>query len=483
MRLDGHIDVCEPDRIAGWARDLDAPDAVLRLQVFSGRTLLGTCHADAARADLDAAGVGAHGFGFVPPWKLAPGERDGVHLRVEGSDLALFDAYGGPQPNPFLPPPPPRPAQARFRRCVLHIGTEKTGTTSVQRFLAQNREALMAQGVFVPVSLAPADAEGGLNHSDLAAMSLADWRLDDPLRQARGVTDAAALARFRAQAAAALASEIATAPEGCTTLLLSSEHCHSRMQLLHEIAALHGFLAPWVSGFEVMVYLRPQHELAMSQHAMQLLAGDLAAEMLPHLPYPDDYTGPRVTDPAYFDYARLLARWAAVFGHEAMRPAIYGAAELRDGDVVTDLFARLGVDIAGMARPPRLAGNISAAAQMFLRAFLAAIAGRDEAAWMTGFVAANLRRSAPGGGVLPARGRAEAFIGQFAAGNARVREEWFPERPALFASDFLGLPEAECVPELSAPEVIALVAGLLQAEARRQGGAESAPGPVGAAGP
>ncbi len=468
MRLDGHIEVCEPGLIAGWARDLDAPGAAVRLQVFAGRTELGGCVADAARADLDAAGVGAHGFSFVPPWPLVPGDRDALHVRAEGSDLALFDAYGGTQPNPFLPPPPPRPAQARFRRCVLHIGTEKTGTTSLQRFLALNREALMAQGVFVPVSLAPPDADGGLNHSDLAAISLADWRLDDPLRTGRGIIDAAGLARFRAQAAAALASEFATAPEHCTTLLLSSEHCHSRMQLLHEVAALHGFLAPWVGTFEVVAYLRPQHELAMSQYAMHLLEGVREVEMLPALPYPEDYAGPRLTDPSYFDYARLLGRWAAIFGRAAVRPLIYGPGDLREGDVVADFLERIGVEGAGMARAPRLAGNISAAAQEFLRNFLAAIEGQDEAAWMRGFVTANLRRSAPGRGMLPSRERAEAFAAQFAAGNARVRDEWFADRDALFVPDFAALPEAEAAPALSGADVIELVAGLLQAEARRQ---------------
>jgi hypothetical protein len=460
MRLEGHIDLCEPGHVAGWARDLDAPGAALRLQVYAGRAPLGGCVADGRRDDLDAAGVGAHGFGFVPPWPLTPEERDTLHVRAEGSDLALFDAFGGAQPNPFLMPPPPRPALARFARCVLHIGTEKTGTTSLQRFFALNRQALMGQGVFVPVSLAPADPEGGLNHSDLAALALADWRLDDPLRLARGIGDAAGLARFRAQAAAALASEIALVPERCTTLLLSSEHCHSRMQLLHEIAALHGFLAPWVERFEVVVYLRPQHELAMSQHAMHLLAGAAVGEVLP------DGDG---MEPAYFDYARLLARWSAIFGREAMRPAIYGAGALREDDIVADFFGRLGVGIEAMVRPPRLAGNISAPAQALLHAVRAASAGLEEAGWIAGFLATNLRRSAPGRGILPTRGRAEAFVAQFAAGNARVREEWFAGRPALFALDFSGLPEAETATALAVTEVVGLLVGLLQAEAQRQG--------------
>lgn len=468
MRLEGHIEICEPGLIAGWARDLDTPGTTLRLDLHTGRHPIGTCHADLPRDDLDAAGIGPHGFAFTPPHPLTPAERDSLNIRAEGADLALFDAYGGAQPNPFLLPPPPRPAQARFRRCILHIGTEKTGTTSLQRSLALNREALIAQGVFVPASLAPPDPEGAINHSDLAALALADWRLDDPLRLARGITDAASLARFRAQSAAALASECATAPAHCDTILLSSEHCHSRMQLLHEIAALHGFLAPWVERFDVLVYLRPQHELAISQHAMHLLAGHPDPEFLPALPYPDDHPHPRLTDPIYFDYDRLLARWSAIFGRDAIHPAIYGATDLRDGDIVADLLARIGIDAQGFLAPPRLAGNISAAAQLFLRRLLALVEGQPEADWIAGFLTANLRRSAPGPGRQPSRTHAEAFARPFEPGNTRVRDAWFPDRPSLFTPNYAALPEIETDPDLSAADTLALIAGLLKAEAQRQ---------------
>jgi hypothetical protein len=461
MRLDGNLDTCTPGHVSGWARDADRPGLPLALEVWSGRTRLGDCVADTARADLTRHGIGPHGFAFTPAQLLAAAELDGLHLRAEGCGEALFDAYGGAQPNPFLLPPPPRPASARFRRCVLHLGTEKTGTTSLQRFLALNRERLLAQGVLVPVSLVPPDEAGGLNHSDLVALALADWRLDDSLRRARGIADAAALARFRAGSTAALAAEFATAPAGCTTLLLSSEHCHSRMLLLHEFAALQGFLAPWVERFELIVYLRPQHELALSQAAMRLLDGEAEVPLLPGVAAEEN--------PAYFDYARLLARWAAIFGRGALRPVPYTPADLAGGDVIDDFAARAGLDIAGFARPGRLAGNLAPRAHKFLRAFLAATAERGgvEAAWSRDFVTANLRASEPGRGMSPARAAAEAFAARFDAGNARVCAEWFPGRPRLFDLDFTSFPEQEDRAPLTAAEVMDILVGLLRAESLR----------------
>jgi hypothetical protein len=465
MRLEGHIETVLPGLIAGWARDAEAPERPLRLTACTGREALGDCIAAQARADLEAAGIGACGFAFVPPRPLTPGERDTLHFRAEGTADALFDDHGGPQPNPFLAAAPPRPARARFSSCILHIGTEKTGTTSLQRFLGLNRERLLAAGIFVPVSLAPAAAQGVLNHSDLVAISLAEWRMEDALRHARGATDAAGLARLRADSAAALAAEIATVPASCSTLLLSSEHCHSRLLRLHEIDALRGFLSPWVGRFEVLVYLRPQHELALSHYAMHLLAGRPPARALPT--QQDAWPA----GPAYFDYARLLARWSAVFGREAMRVARFDAGALAGGDVIEDACGRLGIDTAGWKRPDRLASGISARGQKFLAAFLARMAplGQPEAGWMTDFVTANLRLSEPGHGNPPARAVVEAFAARFEAGNERVRADWFPARQRLFDLDFSGFPETEDDAPLSGEEMLDVLVGLLRAEVGRPG--------------
>lgn len=52
-----------------------------------------------------------------------------------------------------------------MRKLLLHIGRHKTGTTSIQRFLQQNRAALLAEhGYFVPQSGRIKDGHAGLAH-------------------------------------------------------------------------------------------------------------------------------------------------------------------------------------------------------------------------------------------------------------------------------------------------------------------------------
>lgn len=49
------------------------------------------------------------------------------------------------------------------KRALLHIGTHKTGTTSIQRFLLNNANALARAGLYVPRSGRPFNEDGSLN--------------------------------------------------------------------------------------------------------------------------------------------------------------------------------------------------------------------------------------------------------------------------------------------------------------------------------
>ncbi len=57
-------------------------------------------------------------------------------------------------------------AALRSRRCVLHIGLEKTGTTTIQNRLASNRERLLERGILYPRSA------GRSNHLHLVSACL-----------------------------------------------------------------------------------------------------------------------------------------------------------------------------------------------------------------------------------------------------------------------------------------------------------------------
>src|SRR5436309_14850846 len=64
--------------------------------------------------------------------------------------------------RPFASPDPPHyTCRMRKRVCYIHVGPHKTGTTSIQWFLQENREELLKHGYFVPES----ETKRGAHHA------------------------------------------------------------------------------------------------------------------------------------------------------------------------------------------------------------------------------------------------------------------------------------------------------------------------------
>lgn len=427
MRLQGHLDCAEPGVVAGWVVDLDAPDRRIGLHFHVGAETLGHGEAGLFRADLLAAGMGdGHCFFvFDPPRTLTADELAALTIRLDDYPFIFFAAS-----RHLVARALPRPEGAGRWRCVLHIGTEKTGTTSVQGFLALNREALAERGYFVPVSLAAGGDPAVLNSDLIATYARAD---NAPVEFGRRGSDPSG---FRALLAARLAAELAAAPAGCHTMILSGEHCHSLLQAGFEVEGVRQLLAPFCADIRVLVYLRPQHEMALSAYGMMLRNGQADVVALPRF---DGAERPRAMGFGYFDHAALLARWAAEFGREALVPRLFAREALARGDIIDDVLVVLGIEGGGFVRPARLNSNLAAPALRFLAGLNRALAGRSaaESARVRNWV---LLRLAPGSGILPGRDEVAAFMAQFAAGNEVVRAAWFAERTALFEVDLAHYP-------------------------------------------
>jgi hypothetical protein len=142
-----------------------------------------------------------------------------------------------------------RPMQKR--RAILHIGTEKTGTTAIQGVLARSRAALLERGFAYPKST------GQGNHVQLAFYA-AEGRIARiaHLYERGGVSSACVVETYPAE----LEAEVAALPGSVHTLLFSTEHCHSR---LHDegVGRLKALLDRFCDDYRTVVYLRRQDEL------------------------------------------------------------------------------------------------------------------------------------------------------------------------------------------------------------------------------
>jgi hypothetical protein len=230
-------------------------------------------------------------------------------------------------------------------QCWLHIGVEKTGTTSIQSFLAANRSALRAQGRLYPV------APGHASHPDLVAFALDDGRLDGT-RRARGLGAPAQIADFRDGLVRALVSEIAGS--GASEIIFSSELLSSRLRSLSELERLKVLCAGIARSTKIVVYLRNQVDFLISRYTNVLQSGGR-----------EEF---RMRGTSFADYEMVLDRWAEAFGRDNLIIRRFAPADFVDGDLLADFAATIGLESTKLVPVPRYNESLDAESLGFLLA-------------------------------------------------------------------------------------------------------------------
>lgn len=186
-------------------------------------------------------------------------------------------------------------------KLILHIGTEKTGSTSFQKWGGLNHETLAQHGVFYSQLL------GRENHLKIYLWALAPDVEDDGFVQV-GLGSRAERQVFRNTLPAQFAQEVQTArSKGCHTFLISNEHCHSRLKTVPDLERLQGFLAPHFDEIEILCSLRPQIDVAVSLSSTAARVGLNVTRRFFDQANPTN---------RYYNYQNLVDRWAGVFGAE-----------------------------------------------------------------------------------------------------------------------------------------------------------------------
>lgn len=338
----------------------------------------------------------------------------------------------------------------------IHIGTEKTGTTTIQDFLVRNRAVLESAGYCLPVEIC------GQNHTRFAAYAMADDGRENDLHLRFGIRNAQARARFDAELAADLARTMERAASA-HSLLISSEHLHSRLRTTGELAKLKALLDRHVRTCKVIVYLRRQDELAVSRFSTRLKAGNAADAPI--------FPNPRGRLPVNYDYAALLDRIAEVFGEDNMIVRLYDRSQFVGGDLLSDFRAATGIDQAlELDRPERRNLSLSAVGLRFLEVFNRHVPDRIDGRMnpdRQGLVPIMEAHYA-GRSSLVARADAEAFYDRFREGNAAVKARFFPDlqRDTLFDEDFSAYPESPEAVDCGFEDAVEVAARLWTSAAR-----------------
>lgn len=328
-------------------------------------------------------------------------------------------------------------------RLIIHIGTEKTGTSSIQEFLFANPKALARSGIAYLTSPMES-AKRIMNSRCFATYCLADEVTDDHVRSL-GITEHRARQAWKERLRHSFKKAIQNLAYDVNTVIISSEHFHSRLHSEQEIHRLAELVKDHFSRIELVAYLRRQDVVAVSHYSTICRSGGTRRNILPQVD----------KDNNYYNYYRFINRWVAVFGKEGIRLRVFERSALRNTDVVDDFLDTTDISLGdgAIVRPKPRNESISAVAQEVVLVFNRYFPRFTEGDQWKDFLKlrqkliAQLQATHPGHPKLPSRSDALAFFRTFDDSNAKLAQEYF-NRSQLFNSDFSAYPDQPEEPAL-----------------------------------
>tara|TARA_B110000483_G_scaffold137277_1_gene164136 strand:- start:4468 stop:6093 length:1626 start_codon:yes stop_codon:yes gene_type:complete len=318
-------------------------------------------------------------------------------------------------------------------KAIVHIGTEKTGTTSIQRYLYQNRAKLKGAGFYFLQSA------GKRNNQALPAYCLDENRPDDYFRNQR-IQTLKQRQEFKRLFIKAFDSEIRGLPRHVTTVIMSSEHFHSRIRTEAELDNLSELLTPYFDEIKIVCYLREQATTCKSYYSTHLKSGGTDSF--------SEFLGRCRPENVYFNYHEMLANWERGFGFESLDVSLFLQERFLNGDLLDDFTAKIDATLVGALNKPNEVENESFTpfGQALARA-VNIIFPRSTVAPEEGIVRDRCKKiitqRLSGSGQLPSVEVQTSIYDSFIESNALVQRKFFPTVHSLFAPpDELVLREA-----------------------------------------
>lgn len=238
-------------------------------------------------------------------------------------------------------------------KLVLHIGTQKTATSSIQLFLHENRTNLKADGYIYPnISRFDNVQFKGVSYHNCVASALSQTDSTFPKLSPQGVDK---LRKF------IISADL--------PVLLSGEDFSRSLDLEGVAEFLEGI------DTQVIVYLREQPAWAQSlynqRNKLLFSRGDSRLFGEGVLTADDLFLFLRQERYApLLHYDKMLERWAAVVGRDRVTVRVFSPKEMHQGDIIRDFMMTLGIeDLAAYKEPTRVNDNLANAWIVLVREF------------------------------------------------------------------------------------------------------------------
>lgn len=318
-------------------------------------------------------------------------------------------------------------------KAIVHLGTEKTGTSTIQHFLKKNREALVSQGFYF------AKSTGSLDDRKLSIYCLGDDQFD-AYHKANFIDTLQKKKQFEEKVFLDLKEEMSHLPSNVHTVIFSSEHLHSLVKQDGQRRKLKAMLGDIFDDIILVSYLRPQIEMAVSHYSTYLKTRGVFDL--------DDFLKNCDVTSYYYDYWRYLTGWEESFPESDILVRVFDKKQLVSGDVVADFCHAFGIDFYQLGSVVPANESVSPTGQELLKAinrnFPVFIEGVGKNPTRTAFIQ-MIGKIYAGAGAKPSKDRAIKLQGAFDSINQKVKEKWFPERDDLFDVDYEKLCKQEPV--------------------------------------
>ncbi|MFA7570632.1 MAG: hypothetical protein WCY75_05205 [Sulfurimonadaceae bacterium] len=214
--------------------------------------------------------------------------------------------------------------------CFVHIGTAKTGTTTIQKFLAENKNQLADVGYCV-------DFDNSFNNWPLALMCISDYREDiilNALYRFANIQNKNELNDFSLTCYDKLQVLIDNNKD--KKFIFSSENIHLELKNQSELRTLKNTLARLgFSTIKIVIYLREPYELACSLFSEIVKHG--YANLIP--PEPSNELFQHVCN-----HKNTVKLWESVFGKENLVLRLFDNSYFYKNSLLKDFLHSVGIN-------------------------------------------------------------------------------------------------------------------------------------------
>lgn len=304
-------------------------------------------------------------------------------------------------------------------KTVVHIGTEKTGTTTIQAFLTMNRKLLEEHDILVPETL-------GHDSQRLLPAIVNDPDFIDDLFRSRGLLEVSEREAAKDKWRRAFQAEIASSKLSCC--VISSEHLQSRLRSEREVNRLAELLHCIFESVTILLYIREPVATAVSLYSTAVKAGAVAMD----IPPPEEPYFRRVVN-----HADTIRVWSSAFGKQNLKVRLFQRDALVDGSLLSDFIYACDLPKLSYQFPKNENESLSVLGLHILREANRIYPFIKEDGTLNpdraGMASFFEKHFSQGSRYVPPQERINAYRDAFRESNEWVRQHYFPERAELFS--------------------------------------------------